>query len=90
MLASGNGAPQVCALNLLRTVRGEVPYARTKGIGRENIDQSLTEWRTLGADAEWVIRSYEPRVTPGEVDVSRLPGGEDGDVSYEVPLTAND
>lgn len=87
MLASGNSAPQRCVLNLLRTVRGEVPYARTKGIGRENVDQPMTEWGTLGADAEWVIRQYEPRVDPGTVRLGQLPGGEGGDVAYEVELT---
>lgn len=87
MLSTGNGAPPLCALNLLRTVRGEVPYARTKGIGREHVDAPLTEGRRLGADAEWVIRSYEPRVRPGDVDVTRLAGGEAGDAAYTVGLT---
>ena len=67
MLASGNSAPQVCALNLLRTFRGEVPYARTKGIDRALIDMPATESWRVDADAEWVVRSYEPRVTLDEV-----------------------
>lgn len=38
MLAQGNGEAAVCAANLLRTVRGEVPMSRVKGIGREHFD----------------------------------------------------
>ena len=35
MKASGNGAPEICVQNLLKTIRGEVPYERIKGkIGR--------------------------------------------------------
>lgn len=86
MLATGNSAPPLCALNLLRTVRGEVPYKRTKGIGREHVDAPLTDNRRLGADAEWVIKSYEPRVRPGDVNVTRLAGGEPGDAAYTVGL----
>lgn len=26
MKASGNGAPEICVQNLLKTIRGEVPY----------------------------------------------------------------
>ena len=32
MRANGNGAPNVCASNLLRLIRGEVPYERIKGL----------------------------------------------------------
>ena len=31
MKASGNGAPEICVQNLLKTIRGEVPYERIKG-----------------------------------------------------------
>lgn len=63
MLTSGNGDPRVCAVNLLRTVRGEVPMARTKGIGREHIDAPATRSDGLRADAEWVLETYEPRLS---------------------------
>ena len=32
MKASGNGAPEICVQNLLKTIRGEVPYERIKGL----------------------------------------------------------
>lgn len=74
MLAQGNGHPAQCALNLLRTFRGEVPYARTKGIDRALIDIPATEGWRLRADAEWVIDQYEPRLTLDDVDLSALDG----------------
>ena len=39
MKASGNGAPEICVQNLLKTIRGEVPYERIKGIDRTLIDK---------------------------------------------------
>ena len=74
MLAQGNSHPAVCALNLLRTFRGEVPYVRSKGIDRALIDIPATEGWRLRADAEWVIDQYEPRLTLDDVDLSALDG----------------
>ena len=63
MRASGNGQPDVCAYNLIRTFRGEVPYSRTKGIDARNIDRPANLVRAaIEEDAEWVIDTYEPRV----------------------------
>lgn len=67
MLASGNAAVPVCALNLLRTIRGEVPYVRTKGIDRTLIDLPESRSYLVRADAEWVLESYEPRADVDEV-----------------------
>lgn len=67
MLSTGNGEPAVCALNLLRTFRGEVPYVRTKGMDRSLVDIPATESWRVDADAEWVIGNYEPRVSFDEV-----------------------
>ena len=74
MLSSGNSHPAVCALNLLRTFRGEVPYARTKGIDRALIDIPSTESWRVRADAEWVIDSYEPRIDFYSIDLSVVDG----------------
>lgn len=63
MLASGNGAPEQCADNLLRTVRFSVPYERIKGIDGALIDTpSNIGIPEMEADAEWVLETYEPRV----------------------------
>lgn len=67
MLPHGNSVPPVCALNLLRTFRGEVPYVRTKGIDRALIDTPATESWRFDADAEWAVGAYEPRAELGDV-----------------------
>lgn len=80
MLATGNGAVSVCALNLLRTVRGEVPYVRTKGINRELIDMPASRSYLVRADAEWVLTSYEPRADVDSV-LATYDATGDGDVT---------
>ncbi len=63
MKASGNAAPETCVQNLLKTIRGEVPYERIKGIDRTLIDRpSGTAANDLAADVEFVVETYEPRV----------------------------
>ena len=63
MKASGNGAPEICVQNLLKTIRGEVPYERIKGIDRTLIDKpSETAATVLSAFAEFVVETYEARV----------------------------
>ena len=82
MLASGNGEVQRCVLNLLRTIRGEVPYVRTKGIDRALIDIPSTEAWRVRADAEWVIRNFEPRANLSAVEVAdALDAARSGDLT---------
>lgn len=61
MKASGNGLPEICAANLLRIVRGEVAYDRTRGRDGGLVDKPVTNIDAV-ADAEWVLEIYEPRV----------------------------
>lgn len=61
MKAHGNGRPETCASNLLRIVRGEVPYDRVRGRDSTLVDQPNATDEAL-ADAEWVLQTYEPRV----------------------------
>lgn len=64
MIAKGNGTPQVCVNNLLRTFRGEVPYERVKGLGTQIIDRPMVTGNAeLRQDADWLIDTYEPRAT---------------------------
>lgn len=64
MKASGNGTPAQCVGNLLRLIRGEVPYARLKGLNPQLIDSpSNSAAQELLADAEWLIENYEPRIS---------------------------
>ena len=85
MLAHGNSLPQVCVLNLVRTFRGEVPYVRTKGIDRALIDIPSTDAWRLRADAEWVVRNYEPRVSLD--DVASIMDGLPGDLSTTLTIS---
>lgn len=69
MKAHGNGTPETCASNLLRIVRGEVPYDRVRGrdgalVGQPNATDEAV------ADAEWLLETYEPRVTVESVEAS--------------------
>lgn len=61
MKAHGNGRPETCASNLLRLVRGEVPYDRVRGRDGALIDQPSKAIEAQ-ADIEWLLRTYEPRV----------------------------
>lgn len=61
MKAHGNGNPETCASNLLRIVRGEVPYDRVRGRDGALVDQPNAADEAV-ADAEWVLETYEPRV----------------------------
>lgn len=61
MKAHGNGRPETCASNLLRIVRGEVPYDRVRGRDGSLIDQPNATEAAI-ADAEWLLETYEPRV----------------------------
>lgn len=69
MLASGNMAKEVCAANLVKTVRGEVPYVRMKGVDSRWIDAPITEEYKARADVKWVIETYEPRVKSFETSI---------------------
>lgn len=68
MKAHGNGNPETCASNLLRIVRGEVPYDRVRGRNSALADQPNASDDAI-ADAEWLIGTYEPRVTAESVEV---------------------
>lgn len=73
MKASGNGTPQTCVQNLLKTTRGEVPYERIKGIDRSLIDQpSETAASELAAEVEFAVETYEPRVKLTDVELVTL------------------
>lgn len=62
MKAHGNGRPETCASNLLRIVRGEVAFDRVRGRDGSLVDQpNATD--AAAADAEWLLETYEPRVT---------------------------
>lgn len=67
MKAYGNGNPETCASNLLQIVRGEVPYDRVRGRDGSLIDQPNATDEAV-ADAEWLLETYEPRVTAESIE----------------------
>ena len=72
MRATGNGTPSVCAENLLKISRGEVPFERVKGLDPRMVDRPLIEMEAaLQQDAEWLISTYEPRVTIDGIHVAQ-------------------
>ena len=67
MKAQGNGTPETCASNLLRIVRGEVPFDRVRGRDGALIDQPNATDEVI-ADAEWLLETYEPRVSAERIE----------------------
>ena len=95
MLSKGNGEPQVCADNLLRTPRFSVPFERIKGIDGDLIDSpSATAGDERVADAEWLLDTYEPRVQVNGVEVDQSDGagnfGLVADISINTPNEEDD
>lgn len=84
MKAHGNGNPETCAGNLLRIIRGEVPYDRVRGIDASLIDQPNALDAAI-ADAEWLLETYEPRVEVGSIEA--IPdAAQTGDFSALIPI----
>ena len=85
--ASGNSDPALCVEILIKTVRGEVPYERIKGISRELIDApSGTAESEMLSDIQWNIETYEPRVDVDDIDIDAL-AAENGAFKYKPTVT---
>ena len=85
MKAHGNGRPETCASNLLRIVRGEVPYDRVRGRDGALIDKANAA-DDATADAEWLLETYEPRVSV-EIIETNPEAALTGDFSTLVKIT---
>lgn len=83
MKAHGNGRPETCASNLLRIVRGEVPFDRVRGRDSTLVDQPNATDEAL-ADAEWVLQTYEPRV-----DIESMEANPEAALSGEFQTLVN-
>lgn len=69
MKAKGNGSPETCASNLLRIVRGEIPYDRVRGFSGALVDQPNAT-KKAAADVRWLLGTYEPRVEIESINIS--------------------
>ena len=85
MRASGNGLKQVCVQNLLAIIRGEVCFDRLRGLDARMIDRPGADAADeMRQDAEWMLKTYEPRAIIDSIDVAQ------GDaVSGDFGVTAN-
>lgn len=84
MKASGNGDIRVCAANLLRIWRGEVPYERIKGLDPRLIDKpTSTAAPQIQQDARWLLETYEPRAA-----VESVTAAQDGSAAGGMTITA--
>ena len=87
MKSNGNGNPRTCAENLLKCVRGEIPYERLKGLDATIIHSpSVEAAQRIMQDADLLIGIYEPRVDVNEVKVTPE-AGVNGKHSISVDLT---
>lgn len=78
--SKGNSDPQVCANNLLKIARYEVPMDRIQGLDTELYDTPDSE-DDIVEDAKFVIETYEPRVEVSSIDIENVDG--------DIKVTAN-
>lgn len=69
MLSKNNSSPEICARNLLKITRGEVPYVRSKGISLLTDKAATIAAPSAALDAELMLGVYEPRVNVKNVDI---------------------
>ena len=75
MRANGNSAVEVCANNLLRITRGEVPFERVKGLDPRMIDRPISESQSsIRQDAKWLLDTYEPRAKVNSINIGNEAG----------------
>ena len=85
MRAEGNSNVQVCIDNLLKTIKGEVPYAREKGIEGGIVDLPHDDAEVeLAASAVECLDTYEPIVDIEDIEVDVIT--VDGDLTYSVDV----
>ncbi len=85
MKKSGNGTPETCAHNILRTVRGEVPFERTMGVSGSLIDQpAVLVVNEAETDALRQLEIFEPRIHADRVGVTT---DGLGGFSYDIQLS---
>lgn len=83
MKANGNGSPEVCAANLIKLVRGEVPYDRVRGRNGALVDSPGGSAKSE-ADIRWLLNTYEPRV---EIESMKAP--PDSTINGEFSAVVN-
>ena len=86
MRSHGNGNVALCAANLVKTVRGTVPYERYKGLAPTIIDLPVTDYPRVQAAVERLLSIYEPRIESLDVTLS-APDAENGRFEINLDVT---
>lgn len=85
MRQSNNSSLVVCVDNLMKTVQGEVPYSRGKGLGPDLVDTPSEEMAPdLAESVDDCIEAYEPRVDLSMVSVETA--NRDGRLEYKIEV----
>lgn len=86
MRSENNSDVRVCINNLVKTIKGEVPYAREKGIDGSIIDLPPDEAEVeLAAAIDEDIEGYEPRVDIEDTNVDIV--NVNGDLRYNISVS---
>lgn len=82
MLSKGNGNAEVTSQNLVKTIRGEVPFDRIRGIDISYTDKPASEVQTeIVNDVFETLEDYEPRADVKNIDLQQA-----GDGSFNINL----
>lgn len=82
MLSKGNGNAEVTSQNLVKTIRGEVPFDRIRGIDISYTDRPAAEIRNeVINDVFETLEDYEPRADVKNIDLQQA-----GDGSFNINL----
>ena len=91
MLAHGNGDAEITSQNLVKTVRGEVPYDRIKGVDSSFTDRPINDIKTdIENDVIETLEEYKKSIIfqtichgiNGDIQMKRT----DSDVWSEIPV----
>lgn len=76
MLSQGNGNAEVTSQNLIKIIRGEVPYDRIRGIDVSYIDRPVEMVKDdVENDVIETLEDYEPRVDVQDVNLEQTSDG---------------
>ena len=76
MLSQGNGNAEVTSQNLIKIIRGEVPYDRIRGIDVSYIDRPVEIVKDdVENDVIETLEDYEPRVDIQDVNLEQTSDG---------------
>ncbi|MFR7829178.1 MAG: early E1A protein [Eubacterium sp.] len=76
MLSQGNGNAEVTSQNLIKIIRGEVPYDRIRGIDVSYIDRPVEIVKDdVENDVIETLEDYEPRVDVQDVNLEQTSDG---------------